>query len=237
MKRVLLLIGMGLLSFHGLLAQKTFILSTLDHKGFVNVSAGYSLPMGSPFGKNTEKIVGPGESAQVSAGYRLGRHLGLTAQYAITRNGVLEEALRSGLTSPDGWEIRSTEFEQQSLMVGPMMQWAAGRFLFNVHLTAGYAMASSPRTEVYGSLGRLPMSFTTESKRASALALGGGTSVRFKINRWLSAHVNANYITANLNYKELARETKIGQQRSVEPLAGHQPSAMIATGLGFGVLF
>jgi hypothetical protein len=62
-------------------AQKSFILSHIDHRGFINLSGGVSMPIQSLMKADptaTSDVTAlRGSSMQVSAGYRLGRFLGV----------------------------------------------------------------------------------------------------------------------------------------------------------------
>jgi hypothetical protein len=240
MKRLLLLLGfLGLLSGN-LHAQQNFILSTLDHKGFVSISTGYSLPTVSPFGKNTESLMGSGQSAQASVGYRLGRKLGMVASYSYITNTVLKEAMLKSISEnlvPSYWESNATNCMLQSIMAGPMITLPAGRFLFDFQLTAGYAQATSSRMELRTEFLRMPMSFTTPSQTTGALAAGAGFSTRYKLNRWLAVHASAHYVTANLKYDNLVQEIQVGSQYTTEAVPTLQPTGLLNLGGGLSILF
>jgi hypothetical protein len=222
-------------------AQQTFILSTLKHKGFVSLTAGYSLPTVSAFGKNTEKMMDAGQSGQVSVGYRFGQRLGMVASFSHVTNSVrtqalLESAARNAM-GINTWQANATNCSLQALMAGPMVTFSAGRFLFDAQLTAGYALASSPRTEVFTEYARMPLSMITPSQTTGSLAAGAGLTARFKLNRWLAAHASAQYITADLKYDNLMQEVQIGKQVSTTPVASHQPIGLLNLGGGLSFLF
>jgi opacity protein-like surface antigen len=240
MKRFLLLLGLVGLLAGNVSAQQTFILSTLTHKGFVSVTAGYSVPVASPFGKNTQKLMGGGQSAQVSLGYRLGRRLGMVGSYSFVSNTIRQDALLksvSGNLESSYWKSNATNCTLQTLMVGPLLTVPMGRFIFDFQLTGGYAQATSSRMELSTEFLRMPLTYTTPSQTTNALAAGAGFTTRYKVNRWLALHASAQYITADLKYDNLMQEIQIGRQVSQEPVQSHQPTGILNLGAGFSFLF
>lgn len=240
MKRFLLLFGLAGLFAGTASAQQNFILSTLEHKGFVSVTTGYSQPMASPFGKNSQKLMGGGQVAQVSLGYRLGRRLGIVGSYAFVSNTIRKDALLKSVSEnleSNSWESNATNCTLQTLMVGPLVTIPMGRFLFDFQLTGGYAQATSSRMELYTEFLRLPLSYKTPSQTTNALAAGAGFTTRYKVNRWLAVHASAQYITADLKYDNLMQEIQIGRQVSQEPVQSNQPTGLLNLGAGISFLF
>lgn len=221
--------------------QQSFILSTLKHKGFVSATAGYSVPTLSPFGKNSEKIMGHGQSTQASVGYRLGRHLGIVTTYSHVTNTIRTDALIASATTAgvqiNSWEAKASNCSFQTLMVGPMLTFPLGRLLLDAQLTGGYSLATSPYTELYTELSRLPLSMVTPSQKTEAIAAGAGLTAHYKLNRWLAAHASAQYITADLKYTNLVKEVTIGRQHTTEVLPASQPLGLLNLGGGLSFLF
>lgn len=240
MKRLLLLILiLGLLPA-SLLAQRTFILSNLHPKSFINVSVGYSQPFWTPFGKSSQNLLGEGQSLQVAAGYRPGRLFGIVATYTDLSNTILKDRLPGTIpvnfTGVD-WQTSATNCTLKTYMVGPLLTVQKGLFLFDFQLTAGYAVGTSSRMELVAPDTRPAMYLTTPSMTTQSVAAGAGISIRYKINRWLAVQANANYVTADLKFKNLAQEIIIGPQHSVEPVAAHQPIGLLNTGGGLSFMF
>ncbi|GAB2790624.1 hypothetical protein GCM10027275_39450 [Rhabdobacter roseus] len=214
----------------------------VDKKGFINATAGYSLPAGSPFGKNSEKLLGPGQSVQVSVGYRPGRQWGMTASYTYVTNLFRKESLlgtsEAGLGGRNPWELVTTNCTVQTLLAGPMVTLPAGRVLFDLQLSGGYAFASNPGSELYTEFARLPLSMITPSRRASALAAGAGVTMRYKLTRWLAANASVQYLTANFKYdQDLVNEIQIGAERTTQSVNAHQPVGFVNLGAGLSFLF
>ncbi len=242
MKRLLLpIVLLGLLSGEAVAQQRNFILSNIDHKGFVSFTAGYSLPgCNTPFGRNTDDIMGVGQFAQTSVGYRFGRRLGAVATYSYGTNTIQQDALLHSIgqnVNPANWDTHATNCTLQSLMAGPLLMVPAGRFQFDFQLTAGVAQSTSSSIEL-NSLGKeQPVSYKTPSQSTYAIAAGAGATVRFKLNRWLAVHTSLQYITANPKYTDLQQEIRLGNQRSFEPLTARQPLGMLNWGGGVSFIF
>lgn len=240
MKRFLLLIGILGLIPGSVSAQRTFILSMLRPKTFINVSAGYSQPFWTPFSKNNQTLMGEGQSLQASVGYRPGRKLGVIAAYTNVSNTILTDKLSGTIPVKfDGvqWQTSATNCTLQTFMAGPLLSLQKGLFFFDFQLTAGYALGTSSRMELVSPDTRPVMYLTTPAKTTQAVAAGAGISIRYKVNRWLALMANANYVTADLKFKNLAQEIVIGPQRSVEPVASHQPVGLLNTGAGLSFMF
>ncbi len=242
MKNLLLpVVMLYLLAGEAMAQQRNFILSNIDHKGFVSITAGYGLPScNTPFGKNTEHIMGSGQFAQTSIGYRIGRRLGAVASYSYGTNTIQQDALLNSIGNnidPADWDSHATNCTLQSLMAGPLLMVPAGRFQFDFQLTAGLAQSTSSRMEL-NSLGReQPISYKTPSQTTHAFAAGAGATARFKLNRWLAIHSSLQYVAANLKYSDLQQEIRLGSQRSVETINASQPLGMLNWGGGIGFIF
>ncbi|HEV7348795.1 hypothetical protein [Telluribacter sp.] len=242
MKKLLLIMGLALGITGAASAQQTFILSTIKHKGFISMTAGYSLPTVSPFGKINEKMMGHGQSGQASVGYLLGRRLGAVATFSHVTNTIRKEVLIESASGQglgqDSWEASASNCSLQALMVGPMVTITRGRFLLDAQLTGGYALATSPHTELRSEFSRQPLSMITPSQKTKALAVGAGLTARFKLNRWLAAHASAQYITADIKYDNMTQEIQIGQQITSQPLPVSQPVVgLLNLGGGLSLLF
>lgn len=231
---------LGLLTSEAV-AQKNFILSTLQHKGFMSVTAGYNMPAcNTPFGKNLNDVLVNGQFAQTSVGYRFGRRLGVVGSYTYATNAVQPNAMLNALgqsSAAADWNPNPTNCITQSVMVGPLVTIPSGRFLFDLQMTAGYAASSSSRIESTTVGRERPISLMLPSRTASALALGAGATVRYKLNRWLAVHSSIQYMTANLEYKNLTQEINMGNQRSVQPVTPHQPMGFMNFGVGASFIF
>jgi hypothetical protein len=221
-------------------AQTSFILSTLQPKNSINLTMGYSKPAWTPFCNTGQGAMGAGESVQVSYSHRFGRQWGAVASYTYVTNTMLKDALISAIpikSDPGSWESSATNCTLQAYMAGPMLSLQTGRFLFDFQATAGLAQATSSQMELYAPDIRPAIVMKTPSKTAQALAAGLGTTVRYKLSRWLAIQANAHYITANVRYKDLVQEITIGSQQSQETVDPHQPIGVLNLGGGLSILF
>ena len=232
---------LGLLAGEAVAQQRNFILSNIDHRGYVSFTAGYGLPScRTPFGKNTEHMMGTGQFAQTSVGYRIGRRMGAVASYSYGTNAIQQNVLLDGIgkyVDPKDWDTRATNCTLQSLMVGPLLMVPVGRFQFDFQLTAGVAQSTSSSIELNSLSREQPISYRTPSQSTYAFAAGAGATARFKLSRWLAVHTSLNYITTNPKYTDLQQEIRLGNQRSFEPLSARQPLGMLNWGGGFSFIF
>lgn len=205
------------------------------------MTAGYSTPTcKTPFGKNTQHLMGNGQSAQISAGYRFGRRFGVVGSYGYATNVINKTALLETVGQSQqaaDWKASASNCTLQSLMVGPLLTVPTGRFIFDFQLTGGVAKAFSPRMELYSDQPRSPMHYHTPSQTAYAPAAGLGVTTRYKLSRWLAVHASIQYITADLKYENLEQQIQIGNQHSVEAMPASQPVGLLNLGGGFSFLF
>lgn len=197
------------------------------------------MPTFSVFGKNSQNLMGNGQSAQASMGYRFGRLLGIAGSYSYKTNTIRKDVMIHSLANDleSTWNAQATNCTFQSLMVGPLLSVPAGRFIFDFQLSGGLAQAKSSHMEMNTEYQQIPLTFTTPSKTTRALAAGAGFTARFKLNRWLALQATAQYITADLKYDNLVQEIQVGSQLSTEILPSSQPTGLLTLGGGFSFLF
>ena len=239
MKHLVLLLTIILTSSGAAWAQRTFILSTLRHKSFVSLTVAPSKPTVSPFGKNTQNLLGNGQSGQVSVGYRLGWHWGVVGSYTYSTNPVrpndLLRLVRENVEQSAPWQSTATNCTLQSVMIGPMFTLQASRFVVDFQVTAGYAQGTRSHMELNAP--DQAVSYTMPARTIRAPAAGAGVTARYKVFRWLALHASAQYVTADLNYDNLYQEVKVGGQSSIETIAAHQPLGLLNLGGGLSFLF
>lgn len=201
----ILLLGFVTVSF----GQKTFILSMQDKKAFVALSGGVSLPLGaygSSEASSQPLCAGPGMLINLSAGYRVMDRFGLMVRAEQHRNVVKTNAMIDAMGSgaADSWTAKAGNWSLTTIMAGPYITIPKGRFSFDGRLLAGWARAAMPETQLNGTYGTTPVSVQTVGSQSSALAMGGGTTARYRLNPWLSAHVNADFSYAVLTFNNLS---------------------------------
>ncbi|GAB3689210.1 hypothetical protein GCM10027592_05290 [Spirosoma flavus] len=232
--------GMTTVSF----CQKTFILSHQDKKGFFAVSAGASLPIGRYGSCLTSDIkacmASQGLSFNVSAGYRLFGPVGLMVRGEQHRNEVDTKAMLSSLyrNETDVWTAKADNWTISSVMAGPYIAIPLGRFSVDARLLAGKAQATLPNTSMAGNFGSMEMSLKTTGSQSTATAFGGGATLRYRLGRNTSAHINADYTRADFLFHNLTSTATNGSQKSTSlPYSSNRVVDVVSVSAGFAILF
>ncbi len=235
-----LAVGMTTVAF----CQKTFILSRQEKKGFLAVSAGASLPVGRfascSATDNQACMAGRGLSFNVAAGYRVAGPVGLMVRVEQHRNTVNTTAMLSTLyrTETDVWTAKADNWSVTSVMGGPYLTIPMGRFSVDARLLAGQASAVLPGTTMAGNFGITQMSVRTTGSQSTALALGGGVSLRYRLGRATSIHLNADYSHADFTFNNLTSTATNGDTQSQSSIySSRRVVSVISVSAGVAVLF
>lgn len=223
MKRIvltILAIGMTTLAF----SQKTFILSRQEKKGFLSLSAGGSMPVGrfascSPIDEKAG-LAGDGMAVSVSAGYRFVGPIGLMIRGEQHRNAVQTHALIDALyrSESDVWTAQADQWSITTVMGGPYISLPFGRVSLDARLLAGRATAVLPGTSMAGNFGNVDVAVKTTGSQSTATALGGGLSLRYRLGRSLSLHLNTDYTRSQLKFDNLTSTAWSSNGRSESSL-------------------
>ncbi|GAB3994472.1 hypothetical protein GCM10028807_32390 [Spirosoma daeguense] len=224
--------------------QKTFILSHQDKKGFFAVSAGASLPVGkyascSPVDAQA-CMATQGISFNVSAGYRLIGSVGLMVRGEQHRNSVDTKAMLNSLyrNETDIWTAKADNWTITSVMAGPYITVPLGRFSVDARLLAGRAQATLPNTSMAGNFGTIEMSLKTTGSQSMATAFGGGATLRYRLGRNTSAHINADYTRADFLFHGLTSTATNGHQKSTSlPYSSTRVVDVVSVSAGVALLF
>ena len=224
--------------------QKTFILSHQDKKGFFAASAGASLPVGRfascSSTDNQACMAGQGLAFNISAGYRVAGPVGLMIQGEQHRNSVNTSAMLNALyrNNTDVWTAKADNWSVMSVMGGPYISVPLGRFSVDARLLAGRALAVLPNTAMSGNFGTTEMSVKTTGSQSTALSLGGGLSLRYRLGRSTSMHLNADYSRAVFMFESRSSIATNGGVRS-ESLnyRSNRIVSMVSVSAGIAVLF
>ncbi len=191
-------------------AQKAFILSHQDKKGFVDASAGVSVPIGhfascSPLDEQAS-MAGRGLAFNVSAGYRLMGRVGLMVRGEHLRNGVQTNSLINALyrNDTDQWTANAGNWAVTTLMAGPYVTIPLSRFSVDARLLGGRMMATLPGTAMAGNFGDVRIVVHTSGAESQAMAYGGGVTLRYRLGRSLSLHLNGDYTQSSLKFDNLS---------------------------------
>ena len=243
MKRMFLIglaVGLATSSF----GQKAFILSHQDKRGFFALSAGGSLPIGrfascSPIDEEAG-MAGLGTALSLSAGYRLVGPVGLMVRGEQQQNAIKTYALLDGLyrNETDTWTANADDWSVTTVMAGPYLLIPMGRFTLDTRLMAGRAWASLPNTDMSGNFGAVDMSVKTTGSQSEATALGGGVSLRYRLGRSLSLHLNSDYTRARFKFNNLTAMAQSVNGRSESSLfSSGRTVSTVSVSAGIAVLF
>ncbi|RYF66057.1 MAG: hypothetical protein EOO39_23745 [Cytophagaceae bacterium] len=189
--------------------QKTFILSHLDKKGFFSASAGASLPIGRYASCEPADgqacMAGQGFAFNVSAGYRIAGPVGLMIRGEQHRNTVNTGAMIDALyrNESDVWTAKADNWSVLSMMAGPYISIPMGLFSVDGRLLAGRALAVLPNTAMAGNFGATEMSVKTTGSQSTALSLGAGVTLRYRLGRSTALNLNADYSRADFTFNNL----------------------------------
>ena len=237
---IALAVGMTTAAF----CQKTFILAHQDKKGFFAVSAGASLPVGR-FGSLSSadpqtSMAGYGTAINLSAGYRLVGPVGLMIRGEQHRNQVQTRAMLNALyrNETDVWNAKADDWTITTVMGGPYMNFPLGRFSVDARLLVGRATAVLPNTAMSGNFGKVEMSVKTTGAQSTATAFGGGLSLRYRLGRSFSLHLNGDYTRAQFKFDNLSSTAWSNNGRS-ESLrySTERPIGVVSVSAGIALLF
>lgn len=243
MKKVILLIVV-LLATGVCFAQQRFILSHIDHRGFVNLSGGVSMPIkslmkGDPTAPS-DVVALRGSSMQVSAGYRLTRRLGIQGTFTNCLNESGTQKLVENIKKSHAggnWTSTGGTWNCSHLLAGPYMTFSSGIFMFDGRLTGGYSWIQRPTTELKGQFYDVPLSIKTTQTRSGSLSVGGGASIRCKITRNLALAVHADYVSTKASFDNLTSTLTVGDDKVNDKIREVHPIGLLSLNGGLSLLF
>ena len=225
--------------------QKTFILSHQDKKGFFAASAGVSLPVGKFASCSSDDsqacMAGKGLAFNLSAGYRLVGPVGLMIRGEQHINTVNTSALLKELypAETDVWTAKADNWSTTTVMAGPYLSMPlSGRFSVDARLLAGRAFAALPNTSLDGNFGRTEMSVKTTGSQSTAMAYGGGATLRYRLGRITSLQLNADYSQATFIFNNLTSTAISNDKRSESSTySSERVISAVSVSVGVAVLF
>jgi len=243
MKRVSILI-VGLLASASVFAQQRFILSHIDHRGFINLSGGVSMPVqslmkGDPTAPS-EVVALRGSSMQVSGGYRLTRRLGVMGTFTncLNESGTQQLVENIKKTHAGGnWTSTGGTWSCAHLMAGPYITFSSGIFMFDGRLTGGYSFIQRPTTELKGQFYDVPLSIKTAQTRSGSFSAGTGMSIRCKITRNFALALHADYVTTRASFDNLTSTLTVGEDKVNDKLREVHPIGLLSLNGGLSLLF
>ena len=243
MKKVYTLV-IGLLATGMSFAQQNFILSHIDHRGFINLSGGVSLPVksfmkGDPSAPS-DIVALRGSSMQVAAGYRLTRRLGVMGSFTNCLNEAGTQKLVENIqkSNPEGgWTASGGTWNCSHLLAGPYMTFNAGIWMFDARIMGGYSWIQRPSTELKGNFYEVPLSVKTNQTRSSSFSAGGGVGIRCKITRSFALALHADYVGTRATFDNLTSTLTIGEEKGEEKMREVHPIGSLSINGGLSFLF
>ena len=225
-------------------SQRNFILSHVDRRGYLNLSAGSSIPVGSLAAADPEtpsdlKALS-GSSLQISAGYRLGRLFGVMASMTNCLNDANTQPMVENVSKSQfgtNWLAKGGTWTCSHLMVGPTISVASGLFIFDGRLTAGHSWVQRPATELKGNFYQLPIVMETSSERSKSFMMGIGTSVRCKIGRNFALAVHADYLSTRAKFDNVKSSISLGGDQATDFVRETHPIGILSLNAGLSLLF
>jgi|GEM_PF-1382539 len=244
MKKIILPIVVVLLTIAPVFAQKNFILSHLDRRGYLNLSGGVSKPVASLFAADPASVsdlksVG-GSSIQIAAGYRLTRLFGVVASMTNCLNNantlpMVENVAQSQFGTD--WSAKGGSWNCAHLLLGPTISLQSGLFMFDGRIMGGYSWVQRPSTELKGAFYNVPMVVQTSAERSRSFSVGTGVSVRCKIGRNFALAIHADYLSTRAEFKNVKSILKIGNDEATDFVRETHPIGMLSLNGGLSLLF
>ena len=224
--------------------QQTFILSHIDHRGFINLSGGISMPVkslmkGDPTAPSDVSAL-RGTSVQITGGYRLTRRLGVVGSFTNCLNESSTQKLVQNIqTSHSGgsWSVTGGTWNCSHFMVGPYLTLSKGLLMFDARVTGGYSWIERPSTELKGQFYDVPLTIKTSQTKSGSFSVGAGSSIRVKVTRNFALAVHADYISTRASYNNLTSTLTIGEDKVDDKIREEHPIGLLSFGGGLSLLF
>ena len=240
-----ILTGLLTLNLVPTFAQKSFILSHVDRRGYLNISVGSNIPMNDFLSNNNQDVMPResmirGQAFQLQTGYRITRHLGIVGSLThcinpTNTNLILRQAETAGYGS--NWQTNAKLWNCTSVMAGPYITFSPGRWMLDVRLQAGYALVQKPETIMNGDILSLPMEIKSTGERRSGLSAGLGTSIRYKIGRNLAFGLHADYVVTKAKFDNLQKIVALSDMTISEEIQRQTFGGSLNVGAGICFLF
>jgi hypothetical protein len=178
----------------------------LEHKGYLGISGGASLPVGSYVSTNIEDdqpgFALPGFSGQVSTNINIMEYIGFAGMLGYHNNAYNESAFVDAYRAShpdDDFQFSSGNYNLMNLLGGVFVSVPQG--ILDIHLKGFVGISvctlpSSRSTSSPGVQGDPVRVLEFQKNRSTTLAYGGGLTLLIFTNTSLSFLVDASYIQA-----------------------------------------
>ena len=185
-------------------------------------------------------MAGQGIAFNLAAGYRIAGPVGLMIRGEQHRNSVDTGAMLNALYRSDSdiWTAKADNWSVMTVMAGPYLSMPMGRFSVDVRLLAGRALAVLPGTYMSGNFGRTEISVKTTGSQSTAMAFGGGLSLRYRLGRITSLHLDADFSRAAFTFNNLTSTAISNDNRSQSlQYSSERTISVVGVSAGLAVLF
>lgn len=243
MKKIFLLISVLSIALQSY-GQRSFILSNIDRRGFLNLTMGTSIPVGSPLKSDPNSpsylMAYRGSAVQISAGYRLNHRFGVVGTMVNCLNDanaqqLISNAERGGLGK--GFSANTGTWNCSYLTAGPYVTYTAQRWMFDGRVSGGYSIIQKPSTVLQGEYFNTTTSIVSSTHYSGSFTMGVGASVRYKIGRNFALLVQADYYTTRAKFKDLKTSIKVGEDLMTDYVQETKPLGAITINGGLSLLF
>lgn len=175
----------------------------------MSVGTGGSLPLGRFASSSAvDKEAGfadPGVSLNISAGYKVAGVVGLMVRAEQHRNALNTDAMVENLYSSetDRWVASPAQWTTTTFMAGPYISLPMGRLSVDAQLLAGQVRSTLPNAYLHGNTGSTETTVESTGGPSTALTLGGGLALRYRLGRCLSVQLTGDYSRADLSFTDL----------------------------------
>ncbi len=161
-------------------------------------------------------MAGQGLTINLSAGYRVAGPIGLMIRGEQHRNTLQTQGLLDALyrNDTDLWTAKADNWSVTSVMAGPYISLPMGRFSVDARILVGRATAVLPNTTMSGNFGQTEMAVETTGSTSTATAYGSGLSLRYRVGRSFSFHVNGDYTHSQFTFNNLTSTAWSNNRRS-----------------------
>lgn len=232
MKRLLLIILCSLIMLPGVFAQD----SGEEKKGYINLSMGPSIPLGS-FGStdlsdDNSGYANVGFNLQlINFGYKFSKHLGMAVMWSGSSFNIDKDAVLANSGLETAFSVDATPYSYGSILAGVLVSMPQGDFEFDFRGLIGLGYGISPEIKYNGYDLQGEYAILKQDKSESfALAYDLGIGTRYNV----SDLINLNLFVDYMGFKPEFSVDLYGNKTLIGTSKFDQPMNHLTITLGFG---
>jgi hypothetical protein len=218
-----------------------------DVGGYLQLSAGTTISVGE-FSATDSRNLSSGYAKNGFAAYAIFGHkvqgnFGMFGMFTVIANPINKEEYAHDLNTniaDFSWSIvNRPRWTVVGFTFGPHLSLPLGRFAFDARLMAGGLNFRSPLIEAMGVSrnGTLPNNYlATAATEATALAYGGGLSIKFEVKRGWVWIINGDYLAGRPRFKDVETNHQVPYHNysnvTTENYRQKFSMTLVTTGLG-----